>query len=590
MDILLPVLTMLAGVSLFLFGMQTMGDGLEKSAGNQLSVLLSKLTSNPIKGFLLGAGVTAIIQSSSATTVMLVGFVNSGIMAFPYAIPVIMGANVGTTVTAWILSLMDIQSGGTSFIEILLTFCKPSTFTPILAVAGVIMYCFLKNPRRKDLGLILLGFSTLIYGMDIMSDAINDSDVIINALTNFMLFFEGIPVLGVFAGAIITAIIQSSSASVGILQTLATNISIPFVVAIPIIMGQNIGTCATAMISSIGANKNAKRVAWVHLSFNIIGTVILLTAYTIVDAIFVLPFPEKVTASSIAIIHTMFNLLCTAMLLPFGKQLGKLATFIVKDKKNEEKNILLDRRLMATPAAALQQCRVVTLNMAETSVASIKKSLDLIKNYDEKIFKNIQNEENEVDMYEDELGSYLLELSSKDLSAQDGIEVTKMLHLISDLERLSDHAVNISESAQEMHTKKLSFSEAAYSDLKVLVSAIDEITDMAVYCIKYNSIDTAYNVEPLEEIIDRLQAQVRLRHINRLKNNECTIELGFILTDILTNLERVADHCSNVAGCIIEISHNSLGMHSFTQSLKSDNKNYDKKVKEYSEKYIIEMQ
>ena len=576
------VLQLLGGVALFLFGMSVMGEALEKSAGRQLKSLLSNITSNPIKGFALGLVVTAIIQSSSATTVMLVGFVNSGIMTLSGAVPIIMGANVGTTITAWILSLTGLEGD-----NIVIQLLKPSSFTPVLAVIGVVLFCFLKDPKKKDIGSILLGFSVLIFGMETMSGAVAplaESE----KFAQMLLLFRN-PLFGIAAGAVITAIIQSSSASVGILQALSSTGIVTYGTAIPIIMGQNIGTCATAMISSIGANKNAKRVAMVHLYFNIIGTVVILSVFYILNAIIGFSFIEtNIDEAGIAVVHTAFNLICTAMLLPFGKLLEKLAVLTVKDDKSAEKHTLLDRRLLGTPSVAIQQCRAVTVTMAETSASSIKNAFGLLDSYSDKTEKLVHSQENEVDIYEDEIGSYLLELTSQDLSATDSVEVTKMLHMISDLERLSDHAVNIAESASEMHTKKLSFSSAASHELKVLISAIGEIIDLACDCMKSNSIETAKKVEPLEEVIDRLQSRIKSNHIERLQNNECTIELGFILTDILTDLERIADHCSNIAGCVIEIAHNSLGMHSYTQSLKRGNEEYEEMIKEYSVKYPID--
>lgn len=576
------VLTLIGGICLFLFGMTVMGDALEKSAGSQLKNLLAKMTSNPIKGFVLGAAVTAIIQSSSATTVMLVGFVNSGLMSLSAVIPVIMGANVGTTITAWILSLMGV-SGDNFF----MTMLKPTSFTPILALVGVVLYIFLKNAKTKDIGLILLGFAVLIYGMDIMTDAVaplKESE----AFGNILLMFDN-PLLGVLAGALITAIIQSSSASVGILQALSATGAVTFGSAIPIIMGQNIGTCVTAMISSVGTNKNARRVAMVHLYFNIIGTVTLLSVFYIANSVVGFGFlGDAIDKKYIAIVHTAFNVGCTAILLPCHKLLEKLAVATVRDKKDaDEKVSLFDDRLLTTPSVALDRCRNVTVDMAKLSVESLLKSLDLFDKFDRKKLDEINNEEDKVDIYEDEIGSYLVKLAKCDLSEHDSLEVTKLLHIIGDLERISDHAVNLGESAEEINTKKISFSEQAKGELGVMMGAVREILGAALSAFTENSLEFAAKVEPLEEVVDNLKDHIKLNHIKRLQNNECTIELGFILSDLLTNLERISDHCSNVAGCVIEIAHSSLGMHGYNKALRRGNEVYDKHYKEFSEKYSL---
>ena len=576
------VLTLIGGICLFLFGMTVMGDALEKSAGSQLKNLLAKMTSNPIKGFVLGAAVTAIIQSSSATTVMLVGFVNSGLMSLSAVIPVIMGANVGTTITAWILSLMGV-SGDNFF----MTMLKPTSFTPILALVGVVLYIFLKNAKKKDIGLILLGFAVLIYGMDIMTDAVaplKESE----AFGNILLMFDN-PLLGVLAGALITAIIQSSSASVGILQALSATGAVTFGSAIPIIMGQNIGTCVTAMISSVGTNKNARRVAMVHLYFNIIGTFTLLSVFYIANSVVGFGFlGDAIDEKYIAIVHTAFNVGCTAILLPCHKLLEKLAVATVRDKKDaDEKVSLFDDRLLTTPSVALDRCRNVTVDMAKLSVESLLKSLDLFDKFDRKKLDEINNEEDKVDIYEDEIGSYLVKLAKCDLSEHDSLEVTKLLHIIGDLERISDHAVNLGESAEEINTKKISFSEQAKGELGVMMGAVREILGAALSAFTENSLEFAAKVEPLEEVVDNLKVHIKLNHIKRLQNNECTIELGFILSDLLTNLERISDHCSNVAGCVIEIAHSSLGMHGYNKALRRGNEVYDKHYKEFSEKYSL---
>ncbi len=579
-ELLLPLI---AGVALFLFGMNVMGESLERTAGGKLKVILSKMTSNPVKGFFLGVGVTAIIQSSSATTVMLVGFVNSGLMPLYAAIPIIMGANVGTTVTAWILSLTGIEGD-----SLFLTFLKPTSFTPVLAVIGVVLYLFIKNERKKDIGLILLGFSVLIFGMDMMSDAAGNLENV-PGFAELLLIFKN-PILGVLMGMFLTAIIQSSSASVGILQALSITGKLTFSSAIPIIMGQNIGTTVTAIISSVGANKDAKRVAAVHFYFNVIGTVVLLSGFYILNAIFKFGFMTNdipIDPAWIAIVHSLFNLTATAILLPFTKQLGKLATLTIKDANYEEEKELFDDRLLATPSMAIEHARQVTVTMAEKALESVKKSFELIENYDKKIFSDIVREEGEIDVFEDKIGSYLLKISSHDLSEGNSFELTKLLHMIGDLERLSDHAVNIAESASEMSDKDLSFSDSAKTELETITSAVSEILDMAIKSFKESDLSLAATVEPLEEVIDSLRTEIKKRHITRLQNNECTVELGFILTDLLTNLERVADHCSNIAGCIIEIANSSLEMHEYTESIKRGNEVFDNNVKLYSEKYII---
>ena len=576
------VLALIGGVALFLFGMSVMGDALEKSAGSKLSSLLDKLTSNPIKGFVLGAVVTAIIQSSSATTVMMVGFVNSGVMTLANVIPIIMGANVGTTITSWILSLSGIS--GDSF---LLTMLKPTSFTPILAVIGIIFYLFLKDSKKKDVGLILLGFSVLIFGMDYMTGAVKPL-ANVPEFQEILLLFSN-PILGLIAGALLTAIIQSSSASVGILQALSATGRVTFATAFPIILGQNIGTCVTALISSVGANKNAKRVSMVHLCFNVLGSLLAMTLFYTLHMFINFAFMDSlVDHTMIALVHTAFNLFCTIVLLPFCKQFEKLACFLVRDKKDgNDKVALLDDRLLHTPSVAIERCRQVAINMANISFNSVKKSLTLLEFYDKKLFDEIQKEEDTVDIYEDEIGSYLMKITNKVLSEKDSSEVTKLFHMIGNLERLSDHAVNIAESAEEMYEKKLEFSAVAKKDLAVMITAVHEIMDNALMAFVYNDVQVAVRVEPLEEVIDDLQIALRSGHIERLRNGECTIELGFILSDLLTNLERIADHCSNVAGCVIEIANNSLGMHSYAEGLRRGDAVYDKYFEDYSKKYQL---
>ena len=577
------ILALIGGVSLFLFGMTVMGDALERSAGKQLKSILGKMTSNPVKGFLLGAGVTAIIQSSSATTVMLVGFVNSGLMTLTGTIPVIMGANVGTTITSWILSLSGLEGD-----NIVVQLFKPTNFTPVLAVIGVVLFVFLKNARKKDIGLALLGFSVLIFGMDAMSDAVSG----LKDVPEFTMLFTAFknPLLGVLVGALVTAIIQSSSASVGILQALAATGQIPFASAIPIIMGQNIGTCVTALISSVGANKNAKRVAMVHLYFNIISTLVLLLLFTLFNGIFHIDnmLPEYIDEVGIAMVHTAFNLLATAMLLPFGRLLGKLATVTVREKKDTtEKTALFDDRLLETPSIAISRAKSVAFEMADLSIDSVKRAIAMLDSYSDDGMEMIKSAEDRADVLEDEIGSYLLKISAKELGKDDNLEVTKLLHMINDLERLSDHAVNLAESSFEMNEKKIVFSPNAKRELDIMIGAVIETLELSIESFKTNDLASAIKVEPLESVVDGLQSDIRLNHIARLKRNECTVELGFILTDILTNLERIADHCSNIAGCVIEISHSSIGLHSYTHKVKEDNPEYDKLYESYSDKYSL---
>lgn len=574
-------LSLISGLVLFLFGMHIMGEALEKRAGNQLKGILSKLTASKFKGLLLGMGVTAIIQSSSATTVMVVGFVNSGIMSLNQAISVIMGANVGTTVTAWILSLTGL-SGESIFIQIL----KPSFFTPILALVGIIFYLFITDSKKKDTGLILLGFSTLMFGMETMSAAVKPlADV--PEFGEILLMFSN-PLLGVLAGAVITAIIQSSSASVGILQALSATGKLTVGSAIPIIMGQNIGTCITAIISSVGATKNAKRAAAVHLYFNIIGTAVTLSVFCILNALLKFAFvASEANEFNIALIHTSFNLICTVILYPFSEKLEKLAIATVRDGKKKEDVQELDERLLATPSIAIERCRIAVDSMAKTSVDALNKAFGLFDRFDDKIIGEIDKDEDAVDKYEDMIGSYLVELSAKSMSADDSKEVTKYLHTIGDLERLSDHAVNLARSIDEMNDKKLTFSPQAKSDLTVMFDAVKEILGMTYDCLIHNDVRKAALVEPLEQVIDTLKADIKKGHIKRLQNEECTIEMGFILSDVITNLERISDHCSNIAGCIIELSsNNSLSVHEYLHEVKDGTGSTSSAFKENYEIYL----
>ena len=574
------VLTMIGGVCLFLFGMSVMGEALEKRAGNSLKTILSRITGNKLTGFLLGLGVTAVIQSSGATTVMAVGFVNSGLMTLSQAINVIMGANVGTTVTAWILSLSGV-SGDSLFIQML----KPTSFTPILGLIGIVFYMG-KNAKRRDTGMILLGFATLMFGMDIMSDAVKGlKDV--PEFTNLMIMFSN-PIMGVIVGAVMTGLIQSSSASVGILQALSSTGQIPLATAIPIIMGQNIGSCVPAMISSVGTNKNARRTALVHLLFNIVGTCIWVTVFMVVRAFVVIPVLEQAANQfTIAICHSMFNILCTALMLPLSGLLEKMAYFLIKEDEEVDAIEMIDERLMDVPAVAIEQCHNVVCKMAGIANQSLKESLILAGAYDKDLAAKIVADEDKVDRYEDMLGNYLVKLSNRALSNEDRAITAELLHLIGDFERISDHAVNILESVEEMREKKVNFSEEAQAELTVMGSAVFEILDLAYEAFCHDDLAKARQIEPLEEVVDRLKEKLRFRHIQRLQKGECTIEMGFVLSDMLTNLERVADHCSNVAGRIIERHSRNFGMHNYTDNIRETYKDFEVMYEMYKAKYKL---
>lgn len=574
------VLNLVGGLALFLFGMNFMGDALEKRAGGTLQTVLSRITSNKWKGLLLGVAVTAVIQSSSATTVMVVGFVNSGIMALRQAINVIMGANIGTTVTSWILSLTGIESD-----NIFVSLLKPSSFTPVLALIGIILFMFLKSSKSKDIGQILLGFAVLMFGMESMSDAVAPlKDV--PEFQNILLMFSN-PVLGVIAGAVLTAIIQSSSASVGILQALSSTGQITFGSAIPIIMGQNIGTCVTALISSIGANKGAKRSAVVHLCFNIGGTIIWLSLFELVNLFVNFDFlNDQIGVMGIAVVHTIFNVLCTLTFLPFTKKLEKLACLIVRDDHKDQKFEVLDTRLYATPAVALENCAKVVNEMANEAVSSIKDAFGLIMKYDQAVAEKIKESEKTVDKYEDKIANYLLGLSSLSISEKDSLAISKYLHIIGDIERMSDHSVSLAESAREIREKKLTFSDSAKAEIKTMCSALIEILDYTLKTVSDNDLISAAEIGPLEEVIDELKNKLQKNHIKRLQNNGCTIEMGFILSDITTVMERVSDHCNKIALCIIEIQRESLGLHQQSKYLKKSNPLFQKKYEEYYEKYM----
>lgn len=581
------ILNLLGGIALFLFGMHTLSASLEKLAGGKLETWLEKATSKPIKGVVLGAIITAVIQSSAATTVMIIGFVNSGLMKLSQAIGVIMGANIGTTATSWLLSLQSISgSDGFSFLNIL----KPTTFTPVLAVIGVILIMFTKSDKKKTIGMILAGFAVLMFGMNSMSSAtagLAENETFCNIL---MMFSN--PVLGVIAGAVLTAVLQSSSASIGILQSIAISTGkVTYSVALPLLLGQNIGSCVTALISSVGANKPAKRVAFVHLYFNVIGTVVFLSIFYLLNAFISMPFMEEsLNAVGIAVIHTGFNVLATALFLPFTKQLEKLACLTVRDDSNDEKltPMLLDERLLKTPSVAIEQCRNVCIRMARLTQETLKMSMEVVTTYDAKKCAEVIDNENAIDIFEDKIGSYILKISSKDLSENDSKIVSSMLHTIGDLERISDHAVNIVEAAEEMHSKKIKFSQQALRELPVIVNAVSEILNMSINAFVNNDVNLAKNVEPLEDVIDQLRSDLKTRHIERLRNGKCTIELGFILQDLLTNFERVSDHCSNIAVYLIQISDNSMDTHEYMNELKKlDRSEFMDEFNDYKNKYIL---
>ena len=579
MDIF-DALEMIGGLCLFLFGMNIMGQALERRAGSRLRTTLGKMTGKTMTGFLTGLVVTAVIQSSSATTVMVVGFVNSGLMTLKQAIGVIMGANIGTTVTAWLLSLGGI-SGDAVWVQLL----KPTSFTPVLALIGIIMYMFSKDSRKNDTGMIMLGFATLMFGMDTMSGAVSGLREVPAFRQLFVAFTN--PLLGVLAGAALTAIIQSSSASVGILQALALSGQVSYAAAIPIIMGQNIGTCVTALISSVGTSRNAKRAAIVHLSFNVIGTVVWLAVFCIVRAVAAPAIlGESATMYGIAIAHTAFNVACTALLLPASGLLEKLAIRLVPDGKKKDAEVTLDERLLATPPLALEQCSVVAEDMAYYASGALKKAIDCVMEFDPKAAQEVRESEDKTDTYEDMLGTYLLKLGAEPLSDAASEEVTELLKLIGDFERIGDHAVNIIESAEEMHDKQLEFLRSAKYELSVMSAAVGEVMDLAVKAFAENDAQAASCVEPLEQVVDDLKDELRTRHILRMKKGECSIEAGFVWSDLLTNLERASDHCSNVALCVLDLKKHTLSAHE-TQHERKDVPEFSEHYRRYSEKYAL---
>lgn len=591
----MDVLGLICGLALFLFGMDLMGNALKRSAGKKLKRILGELTSNKLKGFLLGLGVTAIIQSSSATTVMVVGFVNSGTMLLSQAVGVIMGANVGTAVTAWITALNGI-SGGSGALAFL-NYLKPDFWMPLLAIFGVILIMASKKQRTKDIATILLGFAVLMVGMTLMSDAVSslkDNESFTRILTVF-----SNPILGVLAGTLLTVIVQSSSASIGILQALSTTGAISFSMAIPIILGQNIGTCVTAMISSLGANKNGKRAAFVHLYFNVFGVIIWLSLYYLIawllgvcgvfDALGAAEV-ASINMWGIAIVHTVFKVLNVITFAPFTKFLEKLACLTVRgdDKVGDEYTNMLDERLLDTPTVAIERSRAVAAKMASLTAGALKDSVSLLDTYDKKTAEKVREAEERSDIYEDALASYLVKLSSRSMDEADSREVTMLLHMVSDLERIGDHAVNIVEAAEEMQDGDVRFSEAAKEQLSYLYRAVCEIVSITERAFCDGDVETALLVEPLEQVVDDLRDEIRRRHVSRLQKSECTLEHGFLLSEILTNLERVADHCSNIAGCLIEMTaHDSLDIHGYLRRVRASAPEFKESYASFSEKYSL---
>jgi phosphate:Na+ symporter len=580
MDIF-SILNLIGGLSLFLFGMSLMGQALERRAGNRLKVLLGKLTTNRITGLTTGLGVTAVIQSSSATTVMVVGFVNSGLMTLRQAINVIMGANVGTTVTAWILSLSGISSDNV-FVKLL----KPSSFTPILALIGIILYMFTKESKKRDTGMILLGFATLMFGMEAMSGAVSGLRDLPEFQNLFVMFTN--PVLGVLAGAILTAIIQSSSASVGILQALASTGAVTYGAAIPIIMGQNIGTCITAIISSVGANKNAKRAALVHLSFNVIGTVVWLSIFCIVKAVAVPAIlGESASLMGIAVCHSAFNILCTMLMLPLAGMLEKMVKKMIPDNEVIEQTEELDSRLLGSPSLALERCGQVLDSMAGIAVAALKDSIGSITRYDEETALRIREAEEKTDHLEDILGTYLVKLTSTQLGENESAKATEYMKVIGDYERIADHAVNILESAEELVQKGIVFSDQAQKEYNLISDAVEDILDLSHTAFKDTDLKAARKTEPLEQIVDELKETLRTRHILRLQKGECSVDAGFVWSDLLTNLERVADHCSNISGCVLDTAGHTMNIHQNQRLLRNSGEDFGQELQELRVKYKI---
>ena len=581
MDIF-DLLTMIGGLSLFLFGMNIMGQALERRAGGQLRTLLGKLTATRAMGMLTGLLVTAVIQSSSATTVMVVGFVNSGLMTLGQAIYVIMGANVGTTITAWVLSLAGISSG-----NIWVKLLKPSSFTPVLALIGIVLYMSKKDDKRRDTGTILLGFATLMFGMETMSGAVAGLGEI-PAFQQLFVTFQN-PFLGLLAGAVLTALIQSSSASVGILQALAKTGQVSYGAAIPIIMGQNIGTCVTAMLSSVGANRGARRAAMVHLLFNVVGSGVWLTIFWLVKALLqpaLLSAPA--TLLGIAVSHSAFNILCTLLMLPLAGWLERAVTALVPNGQEEEAPVELDQRLLATPAAALEQSRALTAEMSRRGAQALREALAAWEDDTPQRVRTVKALEKKTDHYEDILGTYLIRLSERPISGEDSREAAKLLKLIGDFERVADHAVNLAQAAEELREKDLTFSREAMAEKQVLGAAVEEVLDRSIRAFLENDLALAATVEPLEQVVDQVKEEMRTRHILRLQRGECSVEAGFVWNDLLTDLERVSDHCSNIAGCVMEMAHNDLNVHSALRRLRHEDEAFQKMFEEFQREYSLE--
>lgn len=575
-------ISLFGGLALFLFGMNTMSGNLEKTAGGKLEKILKVMTDKPIKALLLGTAITATIQSSSAVTVMLVGLVNSGIMQLGQAIGVIMGSNIGTTITAWILSLAGIESDNL-FIQLL----KPTALSAIIAFIGILLIMTSKKNRTKDIGGICLGFAILMFGMDMMSDAMSPLSEM-ESFRNLLVMFEN-PLLGLLLGIVMTAVIQSSSATVGILQALSLTGAISYGMAIPIIMGQNIGTCITAVLSSIGVSKNAKRVSAVHVYFNIIGTAILLTGFYVSNLIFKFAFVEtSVDPAGVAIIHSIFNIATTIILFPFSKLLEKLARKTVKDKNATGKSAFIDDRLLNSPSLAVSESKNHTVKMGQVAIDALLDSISLVEKFDTKTVDRIIESEQKLDDYEDKLGTFLVKVSSHNLTDDDANTVSTLLHAIGDFERIGDHAVNIAKAAQEISDKNISFSDNATAELKVATNAIREILELTEKAFAENDFALAMRVEPLEQVVDDLLAEIKSRHIARLTGGKCTIELGFVLSDLLTNYERVSDHCSNIAVCLIQISKSVFDTHEYLNDYKSSgSETFTTSFEEYKEKYIL---
>lgn len=582
-------LSLIGGLSLFLYGMNVLGSGLERMSGGRLEQILEKLTSNPLKAVLLGAGVTALIQSSSATTVMLVGFVNSGIMKLSQAIGIIMGANIGTTITSWILSLSGLE-GDSFFLKLL----KPTSFSPVLALIGIIFLMSKKGEKKKEIGTILLGFAVLMFGMDAMSAAVKPL-ANVPEFTGILTKFSN-PLLGILVGALLTAVIQSSSASVGILQALSVTGAFTYGSVIPIILGQNIGTCVTALLSAVGANKGAKRTAFVHLYFNVIGASVFLILYYVLNALIGFEFVDQtVNGAGIAMMHSIFNIFATLILLPFTKLLEKLAYLTLPEDEKERaaqsrssQFPLLDSRFLSAPGFAIEQCKNLTYKMAEISKEAMIFAMHLFEQFSQEEADKVEELENLADKYDDKLGAYLVQLNSRDLNYLDSQNVSMLLHSIGDLERIADHAVNVMELAAEMHKKKLEFSDKARKEMQIFGGAVENILNRSVQAFLENDKNLAMTVEPLEEVIDQLNKDVKKRHVKRLRKGKCTIELGLLLSDIATNYERVSDHCSNLAVYMIQSEDSNFEAHEYMNHLKSDTKrNFDFMLEAYKNQYML---